>query len=127
MMDSILLQLVTLQTIIVNSTQPCFLNQTAGPDMFQNCGGGKDYLNMILSGWQWVTGGYFTMLLVSILVAFTYIKYHKGIYPLIIGILYLPISWFMFPSQFLIFAGIFAAVYIGIIIWYIKTSQTNES
>jgi len=103
------------------------LNQTAGADMFQNCGGAEDYLTMIISGWQWVTGGYFTMLLVSILVAFTYIKYHKGIYPLLIGILYLPISWFMFPSQFIIFAGIFAAVYIGIIMWYIKTSQTNES
>lgn len=126
-MDSILLQLVTLQTIIVNSTSPCFFNQTAGADMFQNCGGAKDYLTMILSGWQWVTGGFFTMLLVSILVAFTYIKYHKGIYPLLIGVLYLPISWFMFPSQFIVFAGIFAAVYIGIIIWYIKTSQTNES
>ena len=127
MLELFWFHLVTLQTIIINSTQPCFMNTTAGADMFQNCGGGKDYLTMALTGWQWVTGGWFSMVLVSILVAFTYIKYHKAIYPLIVGTLFLPISWFLFPNQFLIFAFIFGGVVAAILINYIFISQTNEA
>ena len=127
MLDLLWFHLVTLQTIIVNSTAPCWQNATAGNDIFQNCGGGTDYLTMILTGWQWVTGGWFSMILVSILVAFTYIKYHKAIYPLITGTLFLPIGWFLFPAQFLTFAFIFAGVVAAILIHYIFISQTNEA
>lgn len=127
MLDLVWLHLVTLQTIIVNSTNSCWMNQTAGPDMFQNCGGAKDYLTMVLTGWQWVTGGWFSMILVSIFVAFSYIKYHKAIYPLIVGTLFLPIGWFLFPTQFLTFAFIFGGVVVAILIHYIFISQTNEA
>ena len=127
MLDALWFHLITLQTIIVNSTAPCWQNQTAGPDMFQNCGGAKDYLTMALTGWQWVTGGWFSMILVSIFVAFAYIKYHKAIYPLIVGTLFLPIAWFLFPTQFLTFAFIFAGVVAAILIHYIFISQTNEA
>ena len=127
MLDLIWLHLVTLQTIILNSTQPCFLNETAYADMFQNCGGAVDYLTMVLQGWQWVTGGWFSMILVSILVAFSYIKYHKAIYPIITGTLFLPLAYFLFPTQFLTIAFIFAGVGIAILIYYVYISQTNES
>ena len=127
MLDLIWLHLVTLQTIIVNSTSPCFFNETAYADMFQNCGGATDYLTMVLQGWNWVTGGWFSMILVSILVAFSYIKYHKAIYPIITGTLFLPLAYFLFPTQFLTIAFIFAGVGIGILIFYVYISQTNES
>ena len=127
MIDWLLLHLVTFQSIIVNATQPCFLNQTAGPDIFQNCGMGTDYLKGILSPWQWITGGWFSMILVAILVAFTYIKYHKAVYPMITGTLFLPIAYFLFPTQFFIFAGILTAVAMCILVYYIFTSQTNET
>src|SRR5690242_8264309 len=120
------LSLVFYQTIIVNSTQPCFMNETAGANMFQNCGGAGDYVAMALTGWQWITGGWFSMILVSILVAFTYIKYHKAIYPIIVGTLFIPISYFLFPTQFIMFAGIMAGVACTIFVYYIFTSQTNE-
>ena len=127
MFDSLLIQLVAFQTIIVNSTQPCFLNQTAGPNMFQNCGMGKDFLTGILTGWQWVTGGWFSMILVSILVAFVYIKYHKAIYTMVVGTLYLPLAYFLFPSMFLTFGLIMATIGAGILIYYAIISQTNEA
>ena len=127
MLDSILAQMISLQIIIVNSTTPCWQNGTAGADMFQNCGGAKDYLTMALTGWEWVTGGWFSMVLVTIFVAFTYIKYHKAIYPLIVGTLYLPIGYFLFPNQFLIIAFIFGGIVIAILIHYIYVSQTNEA
>lgn len=127
MFDYLLLHLVTFQTIIVNSTQPCFLNQTAYADIFQNCGGGTDYLTMVLQGWNWITGGWFSMILVSILVAFSYIKYHKAIYPIITGTLFLPLAYFLFPTQFLTIALIFAGVGIAILVYYTFISQTNEA
>lgn len=127
MLDFVWLHLVTLQTIILNATQPCFMNTTAGADMFQNCGGAKDYLSMALTGWNWVTGGWFSMILVAIFVAFTYIKYHKAIYPLIVGTLYLPIAYYLFPAQFLTAAFIFGGVVAAILIHYIFVSQTNEA
>ena len=95
--------------------------------MFKNCGGGTDYLTMALQGWQWVTGGWFSMILVAIFTAFSYIKYHKVIYPIIVGTLFLPIAWFLFPTQFLTFAFILAGVGIAILIYYIFISQTNEA
>ena len=119
--------LVAFQTIILNSTQPCFFNNTAGPDIFRNCGFGKDYLTAILSPWIWVTGGWFSMILVSILVVFTYIKYHKAIYPVITGTLFLPLTYTLFPAQFLTFAFIFAGIGIAVLIYYVFISQTNEA
>lgn len=114
------------QTIIVNNTQPCFLNYTS-PNMWQSCGLDKDFLTGSLVGWQWITGGNFSMIFVAILVMFSYIKYHKMIYPIVIGIFLLPISYFVFPTPFLNFAFVLAGLGIGILIWYIKISQTNEA
>ncbi len=117
---------VSLQVITVNQTQPCFLNYSAGIDMFRNCGLGDDYLETALLPWEWRTGGYFSMVLVSIFVMISYIKYHKVVYPLTIGTLFLPISYFVFPTVFLTFAILMAGITFGILIWYIFIKQTKE-
>ena len=127
MLDILWLHLITLQTIVVNNTAPCFQNYSAGAYIWQNCGLGQDYLKGSLVGWEWITGGYFSMVLVAIFATMTYIKYQKAIYPIIMGTAYLPISWFAFPDQFLSWAIIMSGVVIGILVWYVYVSQTNES
>ena len=126
MLDWLSMHLITLQTILVNNTTPCFLNYTAS-NLWQNCGMNKDFLQASLIGWQYITGGYFSMILVGIFILFSYIKYHKAVYPLLIGVLFLPISYFVFPGTFINYAIMFAALSLGITIWYIMVSQTNES
>ena len=126
MLDFILLHLVTLQTIVVNATQPCFLNY-ASNNTWADCGLGKDFLTGSLIGWQWITGGNFSMILVAILVLFTYIKYHKIIYPMIIGVFLIPISYAIFPVPFINFAIVMVSLGVGSLIIFIIISQTNEN
>lgn len=127
MLDSILIHLIALQTIIVNSTSPCFLNQTVGVNIWQNCGVGQDWLKGFLLPWEWITGGYFSMIVVAVLILTTYIKYQKALYPMIIGIVFLPISYFVFPQLFIIWAVIVGVgAGLGLLIAWIFTSQTNE-
>jgi hypothetical protein len=105
------------QSIVVNQTEPCFLNYTAGYRIWDNCGMDEDYLAGALLGFEWVTGGYFSMIFAGVLILITYIKYHKAIYPLIIGVSFIPISYFLFPDVFAVFvvaaiaATLFAALY----------------
>jgi len=117
---------VSFQVISVNQTQPCFLNYSAGADIWRNCGMGEDFLEASLLGWEWVTGGYFSMILVSLFVMISYVKYHKAIYPITIGILFMPISWFLFPEQFLTFAFLLTGIAVGVFVWYAFLRQTKE-
>jgi len=126
MLTLLFLMAVSLQVIQVNQTTPCFMNFSAGPDIWRNCGMGEDYLESVLLGWEWVTGGYFSMIMVSIFVMMSYVKYHKAIYPIVIGILFMPVSYFLFPDTFLTVAIIMAAITIGILIFYAFTRQTKE-
>lgn len=115
------------QTIIpVNNTTPCFLNYTAGPDIWENCGMGEDYIRTALLPWEWVTGGHFSMMFAGVLIMFTYIKYHKAVYPILIGVFMLPISYFVFPESFLSWSILMAFVTVGILIWYVYIKQTKE-
>ena len=113
-------------TIIVNSTDVCFLNYTAGVDMWRNCGIEDDWLAFAILPWEWITGGYFSMILVAIIIMFSYIKYHKASYPLLIGTVYLPISYTLFPEQFMSWAIIMAGFYFGVLITYVFIKQTKE-
>src|SRR5574342_264596 len=113
-----LLIAVVFQIIQVNQTTPCFLNDTAGADIWRNCGFGTDYIAGALLGFEWITGGYFSLILVSVFIGITYIKYQKVIYPILIGTLFLPISYFVFPDQFLNFAFIFGIAGVGLLILY---------
>lgn len=114
------------EVVDVNATAPCFLNYTAGVQMWQNCGMGDDYLQTALLPWEWITGGNFSMIFAGLLVMFTYIKYHKAVYPILIGVMMLPISFFVFPDSFLSFSIIMTFVTIGILIWYVYVKQTKE-
>ena len=114
------------EVITVNQTTPCFLNYTAGAQMWQNCGYGEDYIEAALSPWEWITGGNFSLIIVSIFVLFSYIKYHKVVYPMLIGVTFLPVSFFIFPDTFLSFAVIMTGVAMGILIWYVFIKQTKE-
>ncbi|MEO1945113.1 MAG: hypothetical protein ABGY11_12500 [Candidatus Thioglobus sp.] len=95
------------------SLQPCFMNMTAGAQMWSNCGADEDYLDFALMPFEWVTGGYFSMILVTIFVIMSYIKYHNVLYPILIGLLFLPISYTFFPDTFLVYAVTLAVVGIG--------------
>lgn len=113
-------------TINVTSTEPCFLNYTAGVHMWENCGFDQDYLTFSLMGWQWITGGNFTLVLVSVIMFGSYMKYHKMMYPILIGVMFLPLSYFVFPAVFLSWAFLMAFIGIGIGVWYAIYKQTKE-
>ncbi len=122
----LLLNVVSLQVIQVNQTEPCFLNYSAGAQIFENCGFGDDYLTAALLPWEWITGGYFSLIIVSLFIMISYIKYHKAVYPLLIGITFLPVAFFLFPDVFLTFAFIMMIVTTAILAWYIYIKQTKE-
>lgn len=100
------------QTIIVNETTPCFLNYTAGIDMWQNCGADEDWVAMAILPFEWITGGFFSLILASVIILGVYLKYHKVIYAFGVGVVFLPISFQFFPDTFLSFAVI--AVFLGL-------------
>lgn len=118
--------LVTLQTIIVNGTSPCWMNESAGIDMFKNCGMGTDWLNSIMIMWQYISGGYFTFVLVAVVVLIIYIKYEKMIYAIYFGVIFLPISYFLFPIPLLSAILIIGFVGLGLLLGYIFVNQTND-
>ena len=79
------------QTVIdVGETQPCFMNYTAGSQMWKNCDFQGDPVGATMLGFEWVTGGLFSMIVVALIVIMVYIKYHTVIYPIAIGIIMLP-------------------------------------
>lgn len=120
------IQTASAQTITVNSTDPCFMNYTAGAELWENCGFDDDYLTFSLMGWEWITGGYFSMIFVSVVILASYIKYQKMLYPVLIGTLFLPISYFAFPQVFLTWAILMAFIGIGMLVWYVFIRQTKE-
>lgn len=95
------------------SLQPCFMNMTAGASMWSNCGADEDYLDFALMPFEYITGGYFSMILVTIFIIMAYIKYHTVLYPMLIGLLFLPISYTFFPDTFLVYAITLFAVGVG--------------
>jgi hypothetical protein len=111
-----ILPIAEAQTIInVTEVTPCFMNYTPGANIWKNCGAKDDFIAFALLPWEWITGGWFSMIFVSLIVAFSYIKYHKVIYPMIVGMLYLPFAYFLFPNQFIIAAFVLVGAAIGII------------
>jgi len=110
---------------VLNVTEdiPCFLNYTGssyipvganttttGLEMLQQCGFSTDYISAVTVSFDWVTGGLFPMIVVTILIIMTYIKYQNGLYPMAIGIMFLPFAAWAFPDQFLSYAVVLAAI-----------------
>ncbi len=109
----------------VNETAPCFLNYTAGYNIINNCNASDDYIGWILSGWMWITGGYFPMIIVSLIIGLVYAKYQQAIFAIYIGIVFLPISFMFFPDVFLSWGIIMAFTGVGILIWWALVRQTE--
>ena len=113
-------------SITVPEAAPCFMNYAAGVNMWDQCNFEDDWLTAALLPWEYITGGYFSLILVSIFILFTYIKYHNMLYPMVIGMLFIPISYFVFPAEFITFAVLMVAMVFGIAIFYAVTKQTKE-
>lgn len=108
------------------STQPCFLNMTAGASMWSNCGADDDFLDFALMPFEYITGGYFSMIIVTIFVIMAYIKYHNVLYPMLIGLMFLPISYTFFPDVFLVYAVALFAVGGGSALVYVILWRTRN-
>ena len=126
MIDLVSLHIFVYQVIHLNATQPCFLNQTAGPDMWKNCGATTDYIKFALLPFQWVTGGYFSLAIAVVLIIAVWIKYQKAIYPILIGIVFLPISYALVPTLFFNYAITLAGLGLGLYLLDIIISRTTE-
>ena len=101
---------------------PCFLDMDAGFEMWENCGADDDYLDFALMPFEYITGGYFSMIIVTIFIIMAYIKYHNVLYPILIGLLFIPISYTFFPETFLTYAltlvaVAFAGLLVKMIVW----------
>lgn len=109
------------EIIIVNETTPCFLNATAGIDMWSNCGADEDFVSFALLPFNWITGGYFSMILASVLILAVYIKYNKVIFAVGIGVVLIPSVYQFFPVDWWGFIIIVVALGVSVgIIWMIR-------
>ena len=125
------------QVIEVGETTPCFLPDVdsdgdgindlySESNMWLDCGADVDYLEFALLPWEWITGGWFSMIIVSIFIVFSWVKYHNIMYPIMIGVMFLPISYFVFPEKFISFALILAGVGLSVTVAYIFIKQTKD-
>ena len=114
------------EDVQVPESTVCFMQDDLGVDIFQRCGLGEDWLAAITVPFDWVLGGYFSLAIVSILCIMTYQKYGKAIYPMIIGIMYLPVAYAVLPPQFLTIGFLLVGSLFGIYIWYTFIRQTKE-
>ena len=94
--------------------------------MWKNCGYDTDFISAALLPFEWVTGGLLSMIVVTLIIIISYMKYRTIIYPIAIGFIMLPTSYFLFPDVFLSYAFVMAFVSIGLLIWYIIIRQTKE-
>lgn len=112
--------------IIVNQTTPCFLNYTASFHMLENCNAKDDWLKFALLPFEWVTGGYFSLIVASVLVLITYLKYHKAIYPVMIGIIFIPTAFYLYPQTWIIASILFVVATVGIMLFKAMYINTKE-
>ena len=127
-------------TINVGETQPCFMPDH-DPDgdgvyewesvrdvtsMWVDCGADEDFIAFALLPWEWITGGWFTMIVVSIFILITYVKYQNFLYPALIGIMFVPVSYTLFPEDWLQTSMVLLAVGIGGYIVHMLVKRTND-
>ena len=93
--------------------------------MWENCGFGDDWLTASLLPFEWITGGYFSLMIVSVILLGIYLKYHQMIYVIVILIIFLPISFQFFPSVFLGAIMILIVLAIAGYIYYMLKRQTE--
>jgi hypothetical protein len=123
----LLIDQVSAQTVIeVGESTPCFMNYTAGVEMWKNCNFDGDPVGAAMLGFEWVTGGLFSMIVVALIVVMVYMKYHTVLYPIAIGIIMLPTSYYLFPDIFMSFAFVMAGVGIAGLIYAIIIMRTKD-
>ena len=120
------LPLAEAQTVIIEDTDPCFLNVTNFTNVWQKCGLDDNFLGAAFLPFDWALGGYFSMVFVGILILAVYLKYHKVIYTIYTGVLFLPVTFYLFPEVFISTAIILAFIGIGLLLWYAIVRQTKE-
>ena len=113
-------------TIEVGESVPCFMNYTAGVDMWSDCGMEEDPLGAVTLPFEWITGGYFSLLIVGLIMFIVYIKYQTAIYPVAIGIVMLPTSYFLIPQRFFSFLILMMGVTIAAGIYFMLVTSNKE-
>jgi hypothetical protein len=113
------------EVINLNDTTPCFLNYTAGIQMWENCGADEDSISFAILPFEWITGGYFSMILVAIIILMVYLKYQKVVYGVVIGLIFLPVAFAFFPASFLGVAMIMVVMGIAAGIYFMLKRQTD--
>ena len=93
--------------------------------MWENCGYKDDWLTAALLPFEWITGGYFSLLVVSVILLMIYLKYHQMIYVIVILIIFLPISFQFFPGVFLGAIMILVTLAIAGYVYYMLKRQTE--
>lgn len=124
--EPIEIEQVIIEEIIVEDTKPCFLQTNTTYYMLKGCGLDKDFLTFSFMGFEWITGGNFTIVITSVFILFTYLKYQNASYPIIIGLVMLPMTYNFFPVEFLSFAFVMLALVLSILGWHIFVRQTKE-
>ena len=114
------------EQIIVDEIKPCFLQNNSTYQMLKSCGLDKDFLTFAFMGFEWVTGGHFTIIITSVFILFTYLKYQNASYPILVGLIMLPITYNFFPTEFISFAFIMTSIVLTILAWQIFVRQTKE-
>ena len=66
------------------------------------------------------------MVLAAVLILGTWARYRTALYPIFVGIVFLPITYFLFPQNFLVFALLLAALATGMYLWYILVRQPSQ-
>lgn len=105
-------------TIDVGESTPCFMNYTASTEMWSNCGMETDPLGAVTLPFEWITGGYFSLIVIGLIMLVVYIKYQTAIYPVAIGTVMLPTSYFLIPNAFFSFLILMIAIVVAAGIYY---------
>jgi len=113
--------------IDVGESTPCFLNYTAGVDMWGNCGMEEDPLGVVTLPFEWITGGYFSLIVVGLIMIIVYIKYQTAIYPVSIGLVMLPTSYFLIPQAFFSFLIIMIGIVIAAGVYFIMITANKDN
>lgn len=114
-------------TVSLPDTQVCFLNYNLSfVEMWKACGVEDDWLAFLVLPFNWITGGFISLVILAILVWAVWLKYHNALYPLITGIMFLPVAYAFFPEQFLSTVIIIGFFTLGVSLWYAFIRQTRE-
>ena len=107
--------------------QPCFLqkyNHTV--DIIEECGFYDDWLNAVFAPLNYITGGMFLPFMVGITMFVVWLTYGKLMYPVIVGVAFLPVIGTLFPADIIIKTVMLVAAGIGLLLIYTLRSTIKE-